>query len=389
MPYLVVPAEYCHINDLNELLNLLVKASENGFNTQIHDTQTIYIPNSMYTVAKYHDFSHIRSYINKFYDNNSELISIENKSILYRTFNIPKRNGGYRTICAPKDNLMQQLRVLKALLENHFCVLYHSCAYAYIHNRSTLNCVQRHQQNHSKWFAKFDVSSFFDSINLQFTMHMLSLIVPFNEFINDSVLRDVLSLAFLNNALPQGTPISPLISNIVMLPIDEYINNTLSSIRSDFVYTRYADDIIVSSKSWFDRICVRQCIMRAFNEFNAPFKLKHEKEKFMSSSNSNWCLGLMLNKDDRITIGHDTKKRFKSMLHHYICDRLNGIYHDKHELETLSGTIAYYKMVEPDYINYIIYRYNTKYNVDFYALLKNELRQNHVNYNAIVTYDDI
>lgn len=388
MPYLVVPTELYN-NNLNELLNLLVKASENGFNVNVYNTQTTFVSNNVYKQTKHNDFLHIRHYLYDFYNNYSDLISLNNKFGLYRIFDIPKRNGGHRTIYAPNNKLMQPLRELKMLLERRFCVLYHSCAYAYIRNRNTLQCVQKHQQNHSKWFAKFDVSDFFGSINLQFSMNMLSLIIPFNEFINDSILQDTISLAFLNDTLPQGTPVSPLISNIIMLPIDEYINNTLSSIHNDFVYTRYADDIIISSKSWFDCKYVRRCIANAFNKFNAPFSLKREKEKFMSSSNSNWCLGLMLNKEDKITIGRDKKKRFKSMLHHYICDRLNGIYHSEHELEIMSGTIAYYKMIEPDYINYVIYRYNMKYGINFYAMLKDELRQNHIKHNAIITHDDI
>lgn len=55
-----------------------------------------------------------------------------------------------------------------------------------------------------------------------------------------------ISLCFLHGGLPQGTPISPMITNIMMIPIDYKLFNSLHDEESTFVYTRYADDMLIS-----------------------------------------------------------------------------------------------------------------------------------------------
>ena len=80
---------------------------------------------------------------------------------------------------------------------------------------------------------------------------MLSKIFPFSEMVKYPYGRDelqkALSLCFLNNGLPQGTPISPFITNVMMIAIDHKISKTLRDFDSRrFVYTRYADDLLIS-----------------------------------------------------------------------------------------------------------------------------------------------
>lgn len=315
-----------------------------------------------------------------FQDKYSNLFMCDRNS-LYNSFVIPKRNGGLRQINAPKNNLMVALNELKSIFENVFHTLPHQSAYAYIDNCNILDCIKCHQVNNSKWFAKFDFSNFFNSTTSEFVIDMLKQIYPFSELMNTSddwnyIIRESLDICFLNNTLPQGSPISPIISNIMMVPIDYHIDKYLREnyANNHFVYTRYADDIIISSPDRFDYLKIQDCIINILNQFNTPFALNNKKTKYNSSSGSNWNLGLVLNKDNNITIGYKNKKTFKSRLNHYIWDRKNNINWSDHDINVLSGLISYYKMIEKDYIDYIIKHYNTKYNIDIIDMIHGDLR---------------
>ena len=181
-----------------------------------------------------------------FNNTHAPLFEVERKS-LYNSFKIPKQSGGLRPIDAPTKPLMEALRQLKAILEIQFRALYHTSAFAYVRGRCTVDSLKRHQQRESRWFVKLDFTNFFGSTTLDFVMSQLSMIFPFSEVMKSdegkAQLTRAMSLCFLNGGLPQGTPISPLLTNLIMIPIDHQISNTLRDYnKQQFVYTRYADD---------------------------------------------------------------------------------------------------------------------------------------------------
>ena len=211
---------------------------------------------------------------------------------LYSEFYIPKKSGGLRRIDAPNDELMDALRRLKTIFENDFHALYHTSAFAYVRGRSTIDAVKRHQQNQSRWFAKYDLSNFFGSTTLGFVMNMFSMIFPFSEVcrspIGKAQLERALELAFLDGGLPQGTPISPLITNIMMIPADHLLSNELRDHnKQHFVYTRYADDFIISSQYDFSFREIEDFIRTCLQHFGAPFTIKPEKTRYGSSAGKN------------------------------------------------------------------------------------------------------
>ena len=159
----------------------------------------------------------------------------------------------------------------------------------------------------------------------------------------------------------------------MMIPIDHQVCNELRKMDEHYVYTRYADDILVSSKVSFDCGELQDYILSVLKKFKAPFCLKKEKTRYGSSAGRNWNLGVMLNKDNEITIGHQKKKTFKAMCCNYICDKKKGIAWDLHDVQVFAGLISYYRMVEKDYINYVIDQNNKKFNVNLEALIKEDL----------------
>lgn len=269
-------------------------------------------------------------------------IKQQNINTLYTTFKIPKRTGGFRTINAPNT----QLKHLQTLLSDIITrtVQTHNAAHAYIKNRSTLTAVQVHQKNKSNFFLKIDIHDFFPSCTPDFIKKQLKQIYPLIGLENDKLFDIIDSIAIKDNGLPQGAPSSPALTNSIMVPVDFAIEHILKKRDQNFVYTRYADDILISNKTAFNY----KSIVSAINAYllnNTPFKIKHEKTRYGSIKGSNWNLGLMLNKEYNITIGHRKKDKFKALTWH-IVNNLNSL--QLKEVQQFLGIYSYYHHIQPE-----------------------------------------
>lgn len=332
--------------------------------------------------ARFLTLCNVNRLINRLAEFNAatEHLRSQDRESLYRTFHIPKSSGhGFRRIDAPNDELMGALRTLKNILENDFHGLYHTSAFAYIKHRCTIDAVKRHQANESKWFGKFDLSNFFGNTTMEFVMNQFSMIFPFSEVVKvprgKQELEKALELAFLNGGLPQGTPISPTITNIMMIPVDFMLANGFRNFNGKpFIYTRYADDFLVSCKYDFTCTDVQQFIVDTLKSFHAPFTLNPEKTRYGSSAGRNWNLGVMLNKDNQITVGAKKKRQFQAMLSSYVLDRQNGNPWSLEDIQILDGYRNYYRMVEGETIDRIVAHVGAKYNVDIVKFIKEDLR---------------
>ena len=313
------------------------------------------------------------------FNKSTEGLRAQERISLYHTFHIPKKSGGLRKINAPNPELMDALRRLKTIFEEDFRALYHTAAFAYVKRRCTVDAVKKHQQNNSKWFGKLDLHDFFGSTTLDFVMDMFSTIFPFSEVIKVSLgraeLMKALELAFLDGGLPQGTPISPTITNIMMIPVDFKLYNALREFENQkYVYTRYADDFIISSRYEFDVRRVEAFVVSTLQSFNAPFSINAAKTRYGSSAGRNWNLGVMLNKDNEITVGHKKKRQFQSMLYNYITDKRDGVEWDREDVQVMHGLYSYYRMVEGSTIDAIVKHVDEKMNADVIRMMKNDLR---------------
>lgn len=300
---------------------------------------------------------------------------------LYYSFLVPKKTGGTRRIDAPNPELMDALRNLKTLFETSFGakVLYHTSAFAYIEGRSTIDAVKRHQANESRWYAKFDLSNFFGNTTMEFTMQQLSMIFPFSEIIKipegRAELEKALDLAFLNGGLPQGTPISPLITNIIMIPIDFKLKKALRDFDGKYhVYTRYADDFIISSRYDFNFRNVEKLIADTIVDSGAKFRLKPEKTRYGSTAGRNFNLGLMVTSENRITIGNAKKRQIEMLMRNYAIDVKNGNRWDISDVQVFAGQLSYLRMVEPDVFERIVQHINGKFSIDIMSEIKADLK---------------
>lgn len=316
------------------------------------------------------------AWLRQFNEENKALFAKDRKS-LYYSFKIPKATGGFRQIDAPNDELQDALRKLVRFISDDCGLLYHTAAFAYVKGRSIIDCVKKHQSNNSNWFLKTDFSGFFPSTTLDFTMKMLSMVFPLSEICKVqegyNELKKAISLGFLNGGLPQGTALSPFLTNWISIPVDYRLFNELA--HRKIVYSRYADDMHISAQECFPYRDIIKLINDVLKEFDAPWTIKQEKTHFgkKAGRSANWCLGLLLNKDNDITVSAKKKNYFKAALCSFILDTKNGKFWDIGDVMHLRGQLSYYTMVEPEYFKKIIETQSKKWDVDVNKMFKQYL----------------
>lgn len=165
----------------------------------------------------------------------------------YRTFKIPKKNGGKRTIQAPEPRLaLMQSRLADHLYE---CVgeiqktnpRYWHASYGFQNKKTIVGNAAAHTRR--RYVFNVDVEDFFGNINFGRVRGF---------FINDksfalepAVATLIAQIACYENALPQGSPCSPIISNLIGNILDLRLLALARDVRC--TYTRYADDLTFST----------------------------------------------------------------------------------------------------------------------------------------------
>lgn len=309
--------------------------------------------------------------LKRFNEDNAALFEKDRES-MYTTFYIPKSTGGFRRIDAPCEELKHAMSRLAAILTDTCGVLYHTSAYAYIPGRCVQDVAKKHVKAKSQWYLKTDLSGFFPSTTLEFAMKMLAMVFPLSEIIKNQEgkeqLEKALSLGFLNGSLPQGSPLSPTLTNMIFLPIDFKLANEFA--KRKLVYTRYADDTHISAEERFPYKDIIRFMAETFNEFDAPYVIKPEKTHFGSFKGQNWMLGMMLNGNFDITVGYKAKKYFKAALCSFILDTKNKKFWDLGDVQHLQGQMNWYMQVEPEYFASVVEKANSKWGVDVRTMMK-------------------
>lgn len=292
----------------------------------------------------------------------------------YRHFEIPKKSDPRkkRPIDAPDEQVGGIQTYYKEYIEKYLRALPHKAAHAYVEKRGTLTAMQEHQKNFSKWFLQIDLKDFFNSITGEWLKNMLLQVYPF-KFIEESTLNNIVKISLLNGSLPQGSHLSPTLTNLIMVPIDHAITEKLHNYKDShgktyhYVYTRYADDITISCKYKFDGREIENVIREIFNDFNVPFRINTDKTRFGSSSGRNYHVGLILNKENKISLGHEKNNKFKAMLFNFCT---TGEEWDVKDVYKMLGLISYYKSIEPDFVKKTLDKYGQKFSMDIMAKAK-------------------
>lgn len=273
--------------------------------------------------------------------NLSECLSHMCKTNWYKTFNIPKRSGGVRTIKAPVAVLKQAQKAIYKYLSEELGIIEHECAYGFVKGRNCKTSLKIHQDNHSRWFLKIDFHDFFPSFTTEVLMRQLRYNAGIEKFISTDLEKYLYVCTGADGRLVQGSPSSPYLANIAMIPFDYAFDEYCK--EHNLIYTRYADDILVSSAYTFNWQGVKQTVLELLSRLGYDgFSLSEDKTRYGNFNGANWNLGLMYNNQFNITVGHENKRLLKVIAHKW-----NTL--TPEEQEHWRGIFNYYRYIEPEY----------------------------------------
>lgn len=239
---------------------------------------------------------------------------------MYNTFTVPKRKGGVRTIHAPNIKLRNIQRKLAHTLT---CVYDPKiCAYGFIEGRNNIDNSIKHTK--MSVVLNIDLKDFFEQIHFGRVRGMF-LKPPYK--LGEEAATTIAQIACLNGKLPQGAPSSPILSNMICIPLD---NSLMSLAKScGCTYTRYADDISISThKKAFpleiafedeDGIHIGKKLARILAKHS--FTVNPEKITLRTRCQHQEVTGLTVNEFPNLKRSYT--KNLRSILHHCAID---GIY---------------------------------------------------------------
>jgi RNA-directed DNA polymerase len=165
----------------------------------------------------------------------------------YRVFTIPKKDGGTRTIKAPTPRLsLLQSRLAELLTE---CVseitldnpVFHTASHGFRKDRTIISNANPHRKR--RYVFNVDIADFFGYINFGRVRGFF--IKDRNFSLTPSVATLIGQIACYENALPQGSPCSPIISNLIANILDVRLLGLAKHCKC--TYSRYADDLTFST----------------------------------------------------------------------------------------------------------------------------------------------
>lgn len=324
----------------------------------------------------------LNAMIRKLYevDELGKQFDVNNMSKYYRHYTIPKKSGKPRPIDEPNDYLKAYIKEFRTFLEK--CgAKWHTSAYAYVPKRSIRDERECHKARGSRWFEYLDFHNFFGSFTFDYAWNVMQNLYPFcmiceSSEENKKKLERCLRLCFLNNGLPQGTTVSPMLTNLLMIPFDFEISRKLAHCDSSqpFYYTRYADDICVSARDKFNPQYIENIIRDFLKEHNCPFVLNTDKTHFNSISGRNYHLGLCYNAAGNITVGYRKKDSIKAQLTNFALDTKHGTEWPLHDVQVLMGNLNFCIQQEPEYFRYVVKHLSEKFGIDIVGAMKQKLR---------------
>lgn len=228
---------------------------------------------------------------------------------------IPKPQGGTRQLGIPTvtDRTVQQ--AISQILNKIYDISFSENSFGFRPNRSAHQALKRCTdfiKEEKRYVVDIDLEKFFDKVNHDRLMWLLGtrigdkrVLVLINRFLQTGILRDGLVEQRLQGT-PQGSPLSPLLSNIVLDELDQELH------FRNLSFVRYADDmlIFVSGKEKAERIRKQITIV-----IEQRMKLKVNLEKSgVRKLNELIFLGHTFSQRGKLGISNKNEARFKEKL---------------------------------------------------------------------------
>jgi len=250
----------------------------------------------------------------------------------YKKYNIPKSNGKMREIKQPRKDLKGiQAWILRNILDKLNPTVF---ATAYIKGKNISSNVTPHCNN--KYFMLLDLEEFFPSISIRRAEKIFSLIGY-----SEKVVYILSMLCTCDGSLPQGAVTSPSLSNLIAAKLDRRIAGYTS--KRNIIYTRYADDITLSSNNPATLCKSLPIILKIIK--SEHFEPNMNKLRVLGPKKRCSITGLIKNNaEPKFGIGRKKKRIMRAVMHHFLFSlRKDSKYNSE---ESILGWINYLKDVD-------------------------------------------
>lgn len=258
----------------------------------------------------------------------------------YKVYTIPKRTGGERLIEHPSRELKAIQRWIAQALFARFPV--HEAATAYRKGTGIRENAERHRQ--TKFTNRYDFSSFFPSFSQDRVLHYVS--EQSKNLGIDLTQRDldfVGNIVCRHGRLTIGAPSSPTITNAMMFDFDRRMYEACQN--RGLIFTRYADDIFVSSFEPGKLNGLESLIVQSKRGIpHLRLKLNHQKTAYLSKKYSRKVTGVVITPQHTLSIGRDRKREVKALIHQWIKGDI-----ESERFYYLKGLFAFAIDIEPEF----------------------------------------
>lgn len=225
---------------------------------------------------------------------------VNNCDNMYKKIEIPKKSFGTRVINAPELCLKHIQRIIHTKILDNISISKYASAY---HKKAKL--VENASPHVGKRFLlKLDLIDFFGSIQFKEIYSCVFNTKYFPKQIGVMLTK----LCCVNDVLPQGTPTSPAISNIVMKNFDDNFGAWCEA--RGFSYTRYCDDITISgNKPLYPAYCKAKRWLE-----NMGFEINPHKTRFITNASRQTVTGITVN--EKLSVSADYKRKLRQEIYY-------------------------------------------------------------------------
>ncbi len=288
----------------------------------------------------------------------TRVLYVEGTQNQYVQFSITKRSGGTRTISAPSIELKDiQSKLSKLLLDCNDALNFlegrkGGISHGFERKKSIISNAEKHKNQ--KNVLNLDLEDFFGTVNFG---RIRGYFIKNKDFaLNSDVATTIAHIACYDRKLPQGSPCSPVIANLIARILDVRLVKVAK--KYGCTYTRYADDITFSTRkkvfpssiveSVNDKdVVLGTSITREIRK--CDFKINHKKTRVQFKDSRQDVTGLIVNK--KVNIKREYWRDARSKCHKLFTD---GEFFTKNsngdkvvgKIKELEGTLTFIDSVD-------------------------------------------
>ncbi|MBL4862058.1 MAG: retron St85 family RNA-directed DNA polymerase [Crocinitomicaceae bacterium] len=280
------------------------------------------------------------------------------KDRFYKEYRIPKKSKGFRQIAQPVRKLKAlQIWILRNILDK---LTTSDSSKGFEKGTNIKDNVRPHVG--ARVIMSLDLESFFPSISSNKVFGIF-----YSLGYNTEASWLFTNICTYKNKLPQGSPSSPKLSNLICWKLDFRIEGYTN--KRDIVFSRYADDLTFSSKSIKKIIKAKNMVKHIIED--EGFVINEDKTRIMGPSRQKKVTGLIVS-GHKVGIG---RKKYREMRVKII----NLFTHESDDFSHVMGWMSYINSVDKSvykrlilYIEKLSIQFSNSIAVEeFKALIKN------------------